>query len=86
MFNIISDSSFNDEIMTNSLQICCNIIDAIEHSYKNNNSNFEIIYNSNTVKSLKRLIGTFLLLNNNFLFTDQFHKLGNEADFFNSFM
>ena len=65
MFNIISDSSFNDEIMTNSLQICCNIIDAIEHSYKNNNSNFEIIYNSNTVKSLKRLIGTFLLLNNN---------------------
>ena len=65
MFNIISDSSFNDEIMTNALQVCCNIIDAIEHSDKNNNSNFEIIYNSNTVKSLKRLIGTFLLLNNN---------------------
>lgn len=65
MYNIISDSSFNDEIMTNALQICCNIIDAIEHSYGNSNSNIEIIYNVNTIKYLKRLLGTFLLFNSN---------------------
>ena len=35
---------------------------------------------------MKRIKDNSLILNNNFLFTDQFHKLGNEADFFNSFM